>query len=221
MHQSEATGAVAEAGATHERLNAAWRSFTTACYTSCLRLIARGRCYMLHTNAEMYLWVFFKKDVAWQKKKKKPMTRTSCCHHPSLSFGLQLEWADLSVPQRCPRAMSEYVPTLLHTPSTVFYVLAQFMHVIDCSHWPETSTRLTSAGNYWPPLIISQHCWGVYVCICTSVCHIFTINWLLPPVFGCPSYCPKGKITSNLLTLVVHTRYITNWRCYWTAYHWL
>lgn len=98
---------------------------------------------------------------------------TSCyfSKYSPLSFLLSRS----AVPQCCSRGMSKNVSTLLHTPFTVFYMLAQVMHVIDCSHWPETSTRLTSAGNYWPPLIVSQCCRGVYVCVCTSVCHIFTI----------------------------------------------
>lgn len=103
---------------------------------------------------------------------KNTMMRTSCCSrkHSSLSFGLQLEWADLlyhsAASEECPSMFQHFF-----TPPPLSYMLAQFMHVIDCSNWPETSTRLTSAGNYWPPLIVSQRCW-LTICMSASA-HLY------------------------------------------------
>lgn len=176
---------------------------------------------MLHTNAKWYLWVFLKKQNRQNKKKQKK----TLWDEKKLLFHLCPSHCSWNEQIGCTRVLLQRnVQVCFNTSSHPLHCLlhvGSVMHVIDCSRWPETSTRLTSAGNYWPPLIVSQRCWGVYVCACTSVCHIFTINRLLPPVFGSPWYCPKGKITSNLWTSVVYTHYITKWRCHRMAYHWL
>lgn len=76
-----------------------------------------------------------------------------------------------------------------------FYRLAPCVHVIDCSRWPETSSRFTSACNYWPPSLVSQRRWCVCVCVhaCTCTCHTPTINWLLHLFWVVPDTAWRGK----------------------------
>ena len=79
-----------------------------------------------------------------------------------------------------------------------FYRLAPRMHVIDCFRWPETSSRFTSACNYWPPLLVSQCCVCVCVCVCTCICHTLTINWLPHLFWVVPDTAWGGKLTTKL-----------------------
>lgn len=97
-----------------------------------------------------------------------------------------------------------------------FYRLAPCVHVIDCSRWPETSSRFTSACNYWPPSLVSQRRWCVCVCAC-MLAHVYVTHRRLigfSTCFGLSLTLPEGGNNHWIMDpWYPHTSYITLWKC--------
>lgn len=120
---------------------------------SCTQLLGEG--VTCRTQIPKCTSECFKKRCRVAKKKKKRILR----------------WEEVAIPGNihlCPLCYSwnEEIwcirvllqRNVLHTLLHCLLHVGSVTHVIDCSCWPEASTRLTSACNYWPPLIVSQRC---------------------------------------------------------------
>ena len=121
-----------------------------------------------------------------------------------LQLPLNDPWAEFLCHNTDPQECTSIFQHVFLSPSCFFffflfpYRLAPRMHVIDCFRWPETSSRFTSACNYWPPLLVSQCCVCVCVYVCTCICHTLTINWLPHLFWVVPDTARGGKLTTKL-----------------------